>query len=1545
MSFRQIPIAFALFLFLAPQIGKAQLQVTASTDAAALAQELVGPGVVVSNAVLNCGGNASGFFESINTPLGIDSGIFLGSGTIFGAVGPNNTGGFSTQTGSPGDPDLNALISPFVTFDACVLEFDVQPFGDTLKFDYVFGSEEYDEYVCSQFNDVFAFFISGPNPQGGSYNKKNVALIPNSNLAVTINSVNNGTPGSNGSPGGCTSLAYSKYYQSNAGSATLQYDGQTVVMSARLSVIPCNSYRLALKIADAEDRLYDSGVFLRSGSLTSNGTEVDVASNSNAYPDLVEGCLPGYMTLTRSSSVGLQLVRLAYGGSATRGIDYSNLPDSIYFQNGFNTVTFPITPYLDTLPEYVEDLIIYIINPCTGQPMDSATIMIYDSIQIESKPDTTVCMGDTIYLWAKDANNYYWDSDPDIVAQNFDSITVVPSRTHTFRVESTIGVCSDFDNIKVTVVPYPWVDAGPDRDVCLGTVLQLPLSDSSLQNPSYKWAPDSALAQTVLRNPYTVPLRTTQYFVTVTNEGICSVTDSMTIRVHNLPMVYAGPDQRSCFGDSVSFSATANRGGIYHWSPPLGLSDTLGPVIQASPPATTQYTLTFTDSFGCSSSDQVLLRIDPLPNVKIAASQSGNICLEDTIFLQASGAVSYRWEPAAQINDPDSFRTFAVPDSSLSIYLYGTDANLCRNADSLTVNVLPIPYPAILSSKDSLCLGESLTLHAQGEGTYSWESSSGIQVTGADSITIQPGSNVTYTLTVTHPSGCVKQFVKDIAVLPLPPVQAGPDTTICESSLASLRASGAMQYEWAPAAGLSCSNCPDPLWLGDSTRTFTVTGYNIYGCKASDELRVAVIPLPNLTVSPDSGEVCRGASLPLSASGGVSYQWQPAGLVNDASLANPTASPDSSVIFTVYIQDAQGCEAMKMIPVKVNPLPLVDAGPDDSLCYGESLMLTATGAVQYTWSPATGLSDPNIANPQAGPLQSITYTIQGTDANGCTNTGLKHLEVLPLPVAEAGPPQSICENERIQLQASGGVQYHWTPSLGLSCSYCRSPELKAVQSTSYSVEVSDIHGCRSTDSVFITVLPAPDVDAGTDQFICHYDSARLQASGGSTYYWSPPEGLSDPRIANPVAHPDTSRYYYVETTGSNGCKGIDSVAVIYFPVTQVLARGDTVICALSSTIIEAEGVSSYSWAPASLLDNPSSNRPLAHPDSTTLFTVTGTDDNGCISLDSVRVAINPLPQISLSLADTGICKNTSIQVSAGNAFRYEWKPPAGISNTGIPNPRFSPDDSTIYTVIAYTSEGCSDSQTVEINVFPPSDPAPYPQDASICPGDSILLTAQNGVSYIWTGDPDITDNTNDSIWVAPDYSTDYVVTISDSFNCRFSDTVQIEVYVHPVADAGEDQRVFYGESSMLHGFGNGTPRWSPLRWLSDPDIYTPDIKPDSSIYYILTVLTDDGCRASDTVYIKVYYETLLYMASAFTPNGDGRNDLIGPIWYNEFELENFSIYNRWGDLMFRTSDPNEKWDGRWRGVIQPVGTYVYIIEGYGNRGERFYKQGNFTLIR
>ena len=197
----------------------------------------------------------------------------------------------------------------------------------------------------------------------------------------------------------------------------------------------------------------------------------------------------------------------------------------------------------------------------------------------------------------------------------------------------------------------------------------------------------------------------------------------------------------------------------------------------------------------------------------------------------------------------------------------------------------------------------------------------------------------------------------------------------------------------------------------------------------------------------------------------------------------------------------------------------------------------------------------------------------------------------------------------------------------------------------------------------------------------------------------------------------------------------------------------------------------------------------------------------------------------------------------------------------------------------------------------------------------------------------------------PGQTTIYTLTIQDVNGCVFTDEVDITVYPTPWADAGIDGSVFIGESIQLNGTGNGSFEWTPHKWLDFPFSNSPQSTPDSSIWYTLTVTTTEGCTAYDSMYIKVHYETKVFMPNAFSPNGDGKNDVFGPKWYHEFQLVDFQIYNRWGTLVFSSSDANAAWDGTYKGVPQPVGTYTYIVRGVGNRGETFFKQGNIILIR
>ncbi|HNV98429.1 MAG TPA: choice-of-anchor L domain-containing protein, partial [Chitinophagales bacterium] len=252
-------VAVALFC---AGITASQAQITWTTGytADSLAGYLAGPGVEIDNAVIDCYNLAIGMFDCVDCNVGIDSGVILTTGRVSNIAGPNNSGSTGTNNGWPGDPDLNAYPGVGTTNDACALEFDVFSPGDSLKFEYVFGSDEYPEYVFS-INDAFIFMLSGP----GYPVATNIALIPGTALPVTIDNVNATTNPAyyiaNGT-GGTGIYATDPYY--------IEYDGFTVVMTAEAVVTPCEWYHLKLVIGDESDFVWDSGVFLKAGSLTTN---------------------------------------------------------------------------------------------------------------------------------------------------------------------------------------------------------------------------------------------------------------------------------------------------------------------------------------------------------------------------------------------------------------------------------------------------------------------------------------------------------------------------------------------------------------------------------------------------------------------------------------------------------------------------------------------------------------------------------------------------------------------------------------------------------------------------------------------------------------------------------------------------------------------------------------------------------------------------------------------------------------------------------------------------------------------------------------------------------------------------------------------------------------------------------------------------------------------------------------------------------------------------------------------------------------------------
>ncbi|MBW8004116.1 MAG: hypothetical protein FVQ80_19365, partial [Planctomycetes bacterium] len=319
-----LTISFFIF-FTGKEKALAQLTVSNALTPAQLVQNvLLGPGVIATNITFSGNALQRGTFNATGTNFPIDSGVILSSGDINVAIGPNISTGATLPLGGfngPGDPDLTTLAGQ-TTFDAAVLEFDFIPIGDTIRFNYIFGSDEYPEYVCSNFNDAFGFFISGPgivgpfsSPPGFPNGSVNIALVPGTiSTPVAINTINPGVAGTNGMASNCNAIdpswpSYNIYYVDNltgsshplADPTNIQFDGYTIVLEAVYPVQCSQTYHIKLAIADAFDPVFDSGVFLKSGSFSSAGIQVSVTTVTGDST-IIEGCTDATFTFTRSDT-------------------------------------------------------------------------------------------------------------------------------------------------------------------------------------------------------------------------------------------------------------------------------------------------------------------------------------------------------------------------------------------------------------------------------------------------------------------------------------------------------------------------------------------------------------------------------------------------------------------------------------------------------------------------------------------------------------------------------------------------------------------------------------------------------------------------------------------------------------------------------------------------------------------------------------------------------------------------------------------------------------------------------------------------------------------------------------------------------------------------------------------------------------------------------------------------------------------------------------------------------------------------------------------
>ncbi len=611
---------------------------------------LVGAGITVSNVTFNGSPNVItsdqvGKFATAGvakTQLGLAGGILMTSGKASIAVGPNNAAGAGSQVGGPGDPDLTTLCGS-VTNDKAVIEFDFIPQSDTVRFRYVFGSEEFFEY-CNQFNDAFGFFLSGPGISGTfSNNSVNIARMPGAlSNYVTINNI-------------CASVQ--SRWTNPSGGLYYQYDGLTYVFTAWYEVQPCTTYHIKLAIGDAVDKAFDSGVFLEQNSFSSPGVNM---INNNTIPLLqnkaVEGCNDVTVNFRLMDTLTYPYtLHYIIGGTAINGADYTHIEDFVTFPPGEDSVNVIIHPIPDNIPEG-EKLVILTLNQisCDGNvKRDTVYIDDYTPMTILPNHDTAMCFGGEVELKANTLGGisplfYQWN----VPGTDSTVIFTPPVGNNVYTVKVT-DVCthSVYDTALVTVHPIPVAHAGASITIPNGTSTTLHgAANGGYGNYSFSWTSNPPGFSSSQQEPSTGNMSNTViYILRVTDlaSGCQSPPSQVIVTIEGGPLSVnpvAQPDA-VCLGDTAFLYALSGGGsGIYtyNWSSVPGgfTSSSANPFV--IPVESTNYNITINDGFN-QRSGSTAVTVYPLPVLHLGPSDTA-VCIYDTVRLDAGNPGStYLW--------------------------------------------------------------------------------------------------------------------------------------------------------------------------------------------------------------------------------------------------------------------------------------------------------------------------------------------------------------------------------------------------------------------------------------------------------------------------------------------------------------------------------------------------------------------------------------------------------------------------------------------------------------------------------------------------------------------------------------------------------------------------------------------------------------------------------------------------------------------------------------------------------------------------------------
>ncbi len=773
-----------------------------------------------------------------------------------------------------------------------------------------------------------------------------------------------------------------------------------------------------------------------------------------------------------------------------------------------------------------------------------------------------------------------------------------------------------------------------------------------------------------------------------------------------------------------------------------------------------------------------------------------------------------------------------------------------------------------------------------------------------------------------------------------------------------------------------CNSAPQSLTINPPPITITATPHNPTVCGYPDGYIVLTgyVPLTSYNVSYTKNGTPVAGSL---------YTSDAAGAITISGLLAAT--------YTNFISTGGPCPPSTVAGpvVLVNPAPptlTVDSALVKT-CVGIPAQLHAyssTPAITeyYSWSPATNLNNATISNPVATPTATgnITYVVTGTTAPGvaeCNSTATVTVHAEGDFTIVTAPATICLLTPRVQvpvtISGSTNVEYHylWTPG---------APEV--VTPTSMNPTITPNTGGLHVYTVTGNYANCPtythtysiQVDTQARGIVVRdticlgmTDVIDMSASGGPGYHYqwsSNPTGVvfSNDTIAAPTFAPPAVGTYTLATTVTSpnnaaGCGTLDSVFLLVLPNTLAITPVDTAICL--GQVVQVQGtilypnLFTYQWLPTAGIPNANILNALITPDTAQVYTVSASFHRCPDIYATLNLDVQPTPTVYVG-GNRPVCQFDTLHLHASvspawySNYSYSWTPGTVLDDTTMQNAVFTGTTSTNVVLTVTTPAGCTGKDSAFITVNS-GNYASEPSADDYCPHDTkqvTINTTGTTATYQWYPSMYVSDSMSSSPVISPITSQTYTIVGTSALGCHDTTYYTATVFPEAVIELGDSLVLFPGESYVMNPMTNCVAYvWFPITGLSNPFIADPTATPDVSTQYILTGTTEHGCIARDTISVYVSDESVYNMPNAFAPGSTGGNTSFKVYTRGIVSLNYFRVYNRWGNLLFETKKLSEGWDGNYKGEAQPMGVYVYDVQGVTSSGKVVQKTGNVTLLR